>query len=91
MKVKCPLLVAKPAQALVPATLRITDGRQRRVEPPRARVRAFQLTAEEARVVPNVVTDMFLFIVLLIILWYVYVYASDRYVLSELFACSCVI
>ena len=47
--------------------------------------------AEEARVAPDIVTGMFLFIIMLVILWYAYVFVSDRYILSELFACSCVI
>ena len=46
---------------------------------------------EDDREVPYIVTGMFPFIILSIILWYAYVYVSDRYILSELFACSCVI
>ena len=44
----------------MPATLRITDGSQGRAEPPKARGRAFQLTAEEAKTTPDVVAGMFL-------------------------------
>ena len=66
MKVKCTLLDAKKAQAPAPATLRIIDGRHGRVEPPRARGCAFELTFEEVRAAPNVVTGMFLSIILLI-------------------------
>ena len=60
MKANCPLLAAKPMQAASPATLRNTDGIPVRAEPPKAQGRAFQLTAEEARAVPDVVAGMFL-------------------------------
>ncbi|CAH1445284.1 unnamed protein product [Lactuca virosa] len=60
LKANCPLLAAKPAQAPAPTTLRITDGRPVRAEPPKAQGRAFQLTAEEARAAPDVVAGMFL-------------------------------
>ena len=65
------------------------EGHLGRVEPPRARGRAFQLVEVEARAVPNVVTGMFPFIILSVILWYAYVYDSIMYLLSELFSCSC--
>ena len=59
--------------------------------PPRARGHAFQLTEEDANTASDVVTGMFLFIVLSIILWYAYVHVSDRYILSEFLSYSCVI
>ena len=71
--------LAAAVPVLVPAlvTLRIIDGRQGRAETLSARVRAFHLTTEEARTAPNVVTGMFQFIIVSIILWYAYVYAFD--------------
>ena len=60
MRANYPLLAAQPVQAAAPATLRITDGRPVRTEPPKAQGRAFQLTAEEARAAPNVVAGTFL-------------------------------
>ena len=65
VKVNYPLLAVIPVQAPSPTTLRITDGRQGRAEPPRARGTAFQLTIEEPRVELDVVTSMFSFIILL--------------------------
>ena len=60
-----------------PTTLRITDDREANVEAPMVKIRAFQLTAEEARSVPYVVTGMFLFILLLlslnILMFYLFV------------------
>lgn len=51
-----------------PATLtfRITDDRQGKAEAPVVRSRAFQLTDEEARATPNVVTSMCLLLILFI-------------------------
>lgn len=81
MKDNYPLLLARSTQDLTLATLRVTDGRQGKADTPKARVRAFQLTLEEARAAPNV-------IILSVILWYSYVYDSTRYVLSELLVYS---
>ena len=67
MKTNCPLLIARPAQAPAPTTLRIRDGSQGRAERSKAWGRAFQLTAEEARTSPDVVAGMFLSLILLII------------------------
>ena len=50
------------------ATLRIIDDRQVGTEAPVAKSRAFQLTVEEARVAPNVVTCMYLLLISLFIL-----------------------
>ena len=47
--------------APAPATLQITDGQQGKTDAPVVKSRAFQLTAEEAHVAPDVVTGMFLF------------------------------
>ncbi|XP_023743042.1 uncharacterized protein LOC111891204 [Lactuca sativa] len=58
---QCPSMAAiGQVLALAPATLRITDGRQDRAEKPVAKRRSFQLTAEEARASPDVVTGSFL-------------------------------
>ena len=60
-KANCPQLTASaPVKAPAPATLRITDGRQGKAEAPVVRSQAFQLTTEEARVEPDVVTGMIL-------------------------------
>ena len=45
-------------EAPVPATMRITDGRPVKAETPAVKIRAFQLTMEEARAAPDVVTSM---------------------------------
>ena len=55
------LTVSASVKAPAPATLRITDGRQGKAEAPVVRSQAFQLTTEEARVAPDVVTGMVLF------------------------------
>ncbi|XP_052620076.1 uncharacterized protein LOC128126364 [Lactuca sativa] len=56
-KANCPqLTVSASVKAPAPATLQITDGRQGKAEAPVVRSRAFQLTAEEARAAPDVVT-----------------------------------
>ena len=60
MKANCPLLAARPAHASAPATLRVIDGHQGRVEPPRVRGDAFQFTTEEVRVVSYVFIGMFI-------------------------------
>ena len=52
------LTASAPVKAPAPATLRITDGRQAKAEAPVVRRRAFQLTTEEARAAPDVVTGM---------------------------------
>ena len=55
-------------------------------EAPKARGRAFQLTIEEARATPNVVTVMFSCIILSVVLWYAYFYDYIRYLFNELVA-----
>ena len=65
VKTNCPQLAARPAQALVPATLKITNRGQGRAEPPKAQGRAFQLAAKGARTTPDAVTSMFLPLILL--------------------------
>ena len=58
---QCPSLAAAgKVHAPAPATLRITDGRQGRADAPVAKSRAFQMTAEEARATPDVVTGMYI-------------------------------
>ena len=68
MKTNCPQLATRPAQAPMSATLRITDGSLDRAEPPKARGRAFQVTAEEAKTTSDMVTGMFLSLILLVII-----------------------
>ena len=88
VKVNSLLLTAKPAQVPVPAIMRITDGRQGKVEPPRAQGRAFQITVEEASKSPGVVTCMFVSVILLIkFLLCLYMCTLVSYVPSELLAC----
>ena len=71
-----------------PTTLRIPDGRPVKVEPPKAQGRPFQLTAEEARVAPDVVDGMFLsFISFIISGLSLSVIPVIRYVFSELLTC----
>lgn len=52
----------------VVAKLRINDGHQGQAEAPFMKSLAFQLTAKEARVAPDVVTGMYLNPILFIIL-----------------------
>lgn len=89
MKADYPLLTTSPVQAPAPTTLRITDGHQGRAETLRARGHAFQLTTEEARLVSDVVTGMYLFIILSSYLLYAYAYIFDKYLPSEFLVCSC--
>lgn len=70
-------------QAPAPTNHRITDDHQGRVEAPKAREQAFQLTIEEARAVPNVVTGLYSFIILSSYFLYAYIYVFVRYLLSE--------
>ncbi|XP_052624820.1 uncharacterized protein LOC128132335 [Lactuca sativa] len=59
-KSQCPSLAAVgKVVAPAPATLRITDGRQGRAEAPVAKSRVFQMTTEEVRATPDVVTGSF--------------------------------
>ena len=92
MKANCLLLAAKPAQVPAPITLRISNGRPVKAEPPKAHGRAFQLTAEEERVAADVVAGMFLslshLLYLLFCLSHVHVI---RYVFSELISYICFI
>ena len=60
-RANCPqLTVSAPVKAPAPSTLQITDGRQGKAEALVVRSRAFQLTTEEARAAPDVVTGMIL-------------------------------
>ena len=52
-------LASRAVQTPAPATLRIIDGRQGKAEAPKARGRAFQLIAEEARATPVVMASMY--------------------------------
>ena len=84
-KSQCPSLAAAgKVSAPAPATLRITDGRQGRVETPVAKSRAFQLTAEEARATPDVVTGMYFSLIYAFIIdCFLWLYVLYRVVLSE--------
>ncbi|CAH1431388.1 unnamed protein product [Lactuca virosa] len=76
---QCPSLAAVgKVAAPAPATLRITDDRQGRAEAPVAKSRAFQMTAEDARATPDVVTGMNLPLisVLVLIVSYDYVFVK---------------
>ena len=66
-----------PVLALVPATLRISDGHQGWADALAAKSRVYQLTAEEARATPDVVTYMYLLLISLSI--------------SNCFLCLCVL
>ena len=60
-KANCPQLTAAAlVKAPAPTALWIMDGRQGKAEAPVVRSRAFQLTTEEARAAPDVVTGMIL-------------------------------
>lgn len=58
MKPNYPLHAASPVHAPTPTTLWITNGIQGMAKAPNARVHAFEMTAEEARAAPDVVTGM---------------------------------
>lgn len=62
------ILTAGAVTTLTPVTLTITDGCQGQAEAPVVRSRAFQLTAEEDRAAPYVVTNMYLLLISLIVL-----------------------
>ena len=84
-KSQCPSLAAAgKVAAPAPATLRITDGRHGQGEAPMAKSRAFQMTAEEARATPDVVTGMYVPLIPLLTLIVSHDYMfSYRVVLSE--------
>ena len=71
-KAECPYLTHGSTQASAPATLHVTDSRSGKAEPPRARGRAVQLTAEEVRAAPDVIAGTYLHIY--VILRFVYAY-----------------
>ena len=62
-KAECPQLRRAP-QGSAPAAIRATESRPMKTEAPRARGRAFQLTAEEVRAAPDVVAGTFPFMYL---------------------------
>ena len=69
LKNECPKLKTRGSgsgnvRAPAPSTLRITDGRTGTAEPQHARGRAIQMTAEEAKTAPKVVTGTCLFLML---------------------------
>ena len=67
-KAECPQLHQGSAQGYAP-TARVTEVRPVKAEAPKARGRAFQLTAEEVRSAPDVVAGMYsVFYILLMIL-----------------------
>ena len=61
-KAECPQLIQGSAQGSTPAALRATDSRPVKVEIPRARGRAFKLTAEKVHAAPDVVAGTYLLI-----------------------------
>ena len=66
-KAECPLLRGSAqgaSQESVPAAIRASDSRPVKIETPKARGRAFQLTAEEVRAAPDVVAGMYSFMYL---------------------------
>ena len=79
--------------APVPTTLRIADGRQGGVETPVAKSRAFQMTTEEARATPDVVTGMYFFLrtSTFIIDCFLWLYVLYRVVLCERHFCYSII
>lgn len=58
------MLADRLVQEPTSTTLQITDGHRGKVEAPKSRVRAFQLTVDKARVALDVVTGMYSFIIL---------------------------
>ena len=77
-KAHCPSLAfGEPVKEPAPVTLHITDGRQGKADAPMVRSRAFQLSVEEARATPDVVTGLFLclnsyFMLISILIFYVF-------------------
>ena len=66
-KAECPLLRGSAqgaSQGTAPAAIRASDSRSVKTETPKARGRAFQLTAEEVRAAPDVVAGMYSFVYL---------------------------
>ena len=61
-KAECLQLTQRSAQTPGPVTLHVTNGRPEKADTPRARGRAFQLTAEEVLATLEVVVVMYLFI-----------------------------
>lgn len=77
-KADCQQLSGGVARAPTPTTLRITDGREGKTEALMVKIRAFQLTVEEARAAPYVVTGMYPFYIIHVSVIYGYiVYAYD--------------
>ena len=62
-KVECPHLVQGSDQGSAPTALHAVDVRPVKTKAPKARRRAFQLTAKEVRATPNVVVGTYFFIV----------------------------
>ena len=66
-KAECPQLRGSAQgapQGSAPATIRATESQPVKAEAPKARGRAFQLTAEEVRAAPDVVVGMYPFLYL---------------------------
>lgn len=64
------------------STLRIIDGCQGKADAPVVKSMAFQLTTEEARTAPDVVTSMYLYHLFYCFLVYAYVLSNHIYGLS---------
>lgn len=84
VKVDCPLLIARLVHTPTPATLHIIDSHQGKVKAPMAMVCSYQLTIEEGREVPGIVTTMYLFIFLS---KFIYCMLMVRYVSNKLVSC----
>ena len=66
-KAECPQLrgpAQGASQGSAPASIRATESRPVKAEAPKARGRAFQLTAEEVRAASDVVAGMYSFVYL---------------------------
>ena len=89
-KAECPQLRGA-SQGSAPAAARVTESRPVKAETPRARGRAFQLTAEEVRAAPDVVAGMFLSCIYFDIEMLCLYYVMRRYLSCEFRTCFSVI
>ena len=71
-KAECTQLTQGPSQTSAPAALRVIDGHPGKAKAPRARGRAFQLTAEEFPTTPDVVVGTYLLIHVILRFFYAY-------------------
>ena len=87
-RANCPRLTAVPAAAQVTATARVIDGRKVKEDVPVVQSRAFQLTAEEARAAPDVVTGMILSLGVTYMMFVILICALFRIVPCERYSSS---